>query len=186
MSNGSHQFGSRHAFARKARLFQFIVLSAILSLLCFAGSSAAQTASTRPASSTHDPFADLPSYGEMVRHTAYTLVAIIVVFAFAAKYLPRWLGRASFMPRGKLIQVVERHALEPKKTVYLLKVADQYFLVGSTGDRIETLAGGSLDQETIRQRLAELEQAKESRIVKPTTQSPAPPSVSFPEVLRGK
>jgi flagellar biogenesis protein FliO len=185
MKNALHEFEPYPAVARKARRIRSIVLSFMLILVGTASSLAAQT-TTRPAAGPHDPFADLPSYGEMVRHTAYTLVAIIVLFAFAAKYLPRWLGRTSFMPRGKLIQVIERHALEPKKTVYLLKVADQYFLVGSTGDRIETLAGGSLDQEAIRQRLAELERAKEPR---PSYSAPQPPpktAVSFTEVLRGK
>jgi flagellar biogenesis protein FliO len=186
MKTGSRQFEFNSSGAGSAGPIRCVALSTILFLLCLTGSLAAQTATTRPGAGGHDPFADLPSYGEMVRHTAYTLVAIIVVFAFAAKYLPRWLGRTRFMPRGKLIQVIERHALEPRKTVYLLKVADQYFLVGSTGDRIETLAGGPLDQETIRQRLAELERAKEPRPNKPTTQPLAPQAVSFPEVLRGK
>src|SRR6185437_5990244 len=98
-----------------------------------------------------------------------------VAFILAAKFLPRLLGRGAFAPRGRLIQVVERHALEPRKTVYLIKVADQYFLIGSTGERLETLAGGTLDQQALRERLAEMERPKEAKVQRPRPQ----PEVSF-------
>jgi flagellar biogenesis protein FliO len=168
-----------------ARLALSVALVGIV--LIFTAMSSAQQASTLPVTTqpvltSHDPFADLPSYGDMIRRTAYTLLAIIIAFILAAKFIPRLFGRGAFAPRGRMIQVVERHALEPRKTVYLIKVADQYFLIGATGDRLETLAGGALDQETVRQRLKELEKPKEAKAARPRPE----PEVSFTEVLRGK
>jgi flagellar biogenesis protein FliO len=173
------------SFARLKRVAFAIALVGIT--LVFATHASAQTASTEPAATqpaftTHDPFADLPSYGDMIRRTLYTLLGILIAFILAAKYLPRLFGRAPFTPRGRLIQVIERHPLEARKTVYLLKVADQYFLIASTPEGVSTLAGGSLDQDSLRQRLAELERPKETKSPKPRQQ----PEVSFTEVLRGK
>ncbi len=163
-----------------------VPMAAIAIVLFLAAISLAQEPSTQPATqpalTSHDPFADLPSYGDMIRRTAYTLLAILVAFILAAKFIPRLFGRSGFAPRGRMIQVVERHTLEPRKTVYLIKVADQYFLIGSTGDRLETLAGGTLDQESLREHLAELEKPKEPKPPRPRPQ----PEVSFTEVLRGK
>ena len=173
------------SFARLNRVALAIALIGIT--LAFAVHASAQPASTepsatQPAFTTHDPFADLPSYGDMIRRTLYTLLGILIAFILAAKYLPRLFGRAAFTPRGRLIQVIERHPLEPRKTVYLIKVADQYFLLASTPEGVSTLAGGTLDQDSLRQRVAELERPKDVKSPKPRPQ----PEVSFTEVLRGK
>jgi len=173
------------SFARLNRVALAIALIGIT--LAFAVHASAQPASTepsatQPAFTTHDPFADLPSYGDMIRRTLYTLLGILIAFILAAKYLPRLFGRAAFTPRGRLIQVIERHPLEPRKTVYLIKVADQYFLLASTPEGVSTLAGGTLDQDSLRQRLAQLERPKDVKSPKPRPQ----PEVSFTEVLRGK
>ena len=168
------------------RRFASFILPALLFILLVAAHSSAQVPATEPATqpalTSHDPFADLPSYGDMIRRTAYTLLGIIVAFLLAAKFLPRLFSRGSFTPRGRMIQVIERHALEPRKTVYLIKVADQYFLIGSTPEGLTTLSGATLDQDSLRQRLAEMERPKDTKSPKPRTQ----PEVSFTEVLRGK
>jgi flagellar biogenesis protein FliO len=141
----------------------------------------------------HDPLDDLPSYGQMLRRTAYTLFAIIAALLIVAKLLPRWLGKMPLTPRGKAIEVVEFHRLEPRKGIYLIRVAGQYFLVGSTGDRLETLAGGPLDQEKIAAALGAGAGATKSK----NAGAMAPGNVevetageeakrSFVEVLRGK
>ena len=157
-------------------------LTVVVVLTIFAASAHGQAPATQPAGMTHDPFADLPSYGDMIRRTAYTLLGILIAFILAAKYLPRLFGRAPFTSRGRLIQVIERHPLEPRKTIYLIKVADQYFLIASTPEGVQTLSGGTLDQEMIRQRLFEMDRPKNADSPNPRPQ----PEVSFTEVLRGK
>jgi flagellar biogenesis protein FliO len=165
-----------------ARLRRALPIAIFAVTLVYASHALAQSPSTQPAVTSHDPFADLPSYGDMIRRTAYTLLAIIIAFILAAKFLPKLLGRTSLTPRGRLIQIIDRHPLEPRKTIYLIKVADQYFLIASTPDRIETLSGSPLDQDALRQHLAESERPKQPKPNKPRPQ----PDVSFPEVLRGK
>jgi flagellar biogenesis protein FliO len=135
----------------------------------------------RPAlTPARDPLKDLPSYGQLLRRTAWTLLAIIAGLILAAKLLPRWLlNKANLVPRGggKMIEVVESHRLEPRKAIYLIRVAGQYFLVASTGDRLETLAGGPLDQQKIADALRPGAKPRDE---------PAAPDRSFLEVLRGK
>ena len=145
-------------------------------------SSAAASSERRPAiTPARDPLKDLPSYGQLLRRTAWTLLAIIAGLIIAAKVLPRWLlSKAGMVPRGargKMIEVVEAHRLEPRKAIYLIRVAGQYFLVASTGDRLETLAGGPLDQEKIAEALRPGAKPRDE---------PTEASRSFMEVLRGK
>ena len=45
--------------------------------------------------------------------------------------------------------MVETHRLESRKTIYLLRVGSQYYLVGSCDGRLTTLAGEPLDAERI-------------------------------------
>ena len=85
----------------------------------------------------------------MLRKTAYTLFGIIAALLLTAKLLPRWLGRNRLLTKGKLIEVVEFQRLEPRKGIYLIRVAGQYLLVGSSNDGLQTLAGGPLEQEKI-------------------------------------
>jgi flagellar biogenesis protein FliO len=146
--------------------------------------SSTSTAPPRPAlTPARGPFKDLPSYGQLLRRTAWTLLAIIAGLILAAKLLPRWLlNKAGVVPRGgagNMIEVVESHRLEPRKAIYLIRVAGQYFLVASTGDRLETLAGGPLDQQKIAEALRPAGAAGKPK------EEPAP-SRTFLEVLRGK
>src|SRR5256885_11194575 len=70
-----------------------------------------------------------------------SLLAIIGGLLLVAKVLPRLMGRRMPSARGKVITVLEAHRLEPRKSIYLIRVADECYLVGSSGDRLETLAG---------------------------------------------
>jgi flagellar biogenesis protein FliO len=181
----------------RSRATRWAVAIAIAALSLFAHPPlAADATTTQPTTTTsisspprpaltpaRDPFKDLPSYGQLLRRTAWTLLAIIAGLILAAKILPRWLlNKAGIVPRGgagKMIEVVESHRLEPRKAIYLIRVAGQYFLVASTGDRLETLAGGPLDQEKIAEALRPKGAAAKSL-------EELAPSRSFLQVLRGK
>jgi flagellar biogenesis protein FliO len=76
------------------------------------------------------------------------------------------------------MQVVETYRLEPRKTLYLIKLADQYLLIGSTADRLETLAGAPLDQEKIAAILNALDA--------PAAPGSQKPALSFSELLDQK
>jgi flagellar biogenesis protein FliO len=149
----------------------------LIAIAALAFSVTAQT--TRPA---RDPLSGLPSYGEMLRRTFYALLAIIGGLVLAAKILPRWLNKGRVLPKSKLIEVVEFHRLEPRKGIYLLRVAGQYFLVASTDNRLETLSGGPLDQEKLDAALRP--KGESSPNLKPDPA--AKPNPPFIEVLRGK
>jgi flagellar biogenesis protein FliO len=143
--------------------------------------SSISSAPQRPAiTPVRDPFKDLPSYGQLLRRTAWTLLAIIAGLIVAAKLLPRWLvnkaGSFGSRSSGRMIEVVESHRLEPRKSIYLIRVAGQYFLVASTGDRLETLAGGPLDQQKIAETL---------RPAAAKSREEPDPGRSFVQVLRG-
>jgi flagellar biogenesis protein FliO len=143
-------------------------------------------AQARPAPA-RDPLSNLPSYGDMLRRTAWTLFAIVAGLVLVAKFLPRWLNASRLMPRagrGKLIEVIESHRLEPRKAIHLIRVAGQYFLISSSGDRVETLAGGPLDQERI---AAALEPERKPAVASAEDAAGrAAARRTFQEVLRGK
>jgi len=141
-------------------------------------------ATTRP---TRDPLSDLPSYGAALRKAFYVLLAIIGALLLIAKVLPRFLKLPQLNNNRstKLLGVVESHRLEPRKSLHLVRVGEQFFLVGSTGDRLELLSGGAIDHE----KLAAAIKAGESRastLADGATTTPAVPKRSFGDVLRGK
>lgn len=122
-----------------------------------------------------DALSDLPSYSQAIWRMVVSLLAIIVALLVAAKSLSWWLARRPGRQTGRLIEVVEQQRLEPRKSVYLLRVAGQYLLVGSSEGHLQTLAGGELDQQKI---AAALRQAgHEVKVEK------MPPERSFAEVL---
>ncbi len=90
---------------------------------------------------------NLPSSGfaEAFIRMLLVLGSIIAVLLLLRIFLPRFLNPKKSHPSSNLIQVVDTHQLEPRKTLYLVKVADQYILIGSTGDRLTNLTGQSID-----------------------------------------
>jgi flagellar biogenesis protein FliO len=158
---------------------RFVALLAAAAVLLVAESGTAAERAFGPATrTTRDPLSDLPSYGEALKHMVIALLAIIAALLLVAKFLPRFLGK----PRtagagGKMIDVVESYRLEPRKSIYLVRVAGQYFLLGSTGDRLDTLAGGPLDGEKVAAALRGAD-GKATPEAKPTR--------SFAELLKGK
>ncbi len=144
-------------------------------------SALAASAATYPTTkAARDPLSDLPSYGEAVKRMVYTLMAIVAVLILVARFLPRLLGKRPLLASGKLIQMIESHRLEPRKILYVVRVGEQYFLLGSTGDRIEVLSGGPLDH----QRVAEL--LKSEQAAASAKSSSSAPARSFADVLLGK
>jgi flagellar biosynthetic protein FliO len=131
-----------------------------------------------PATRTaRDPLSDLPSYGEAVKHMVIALLAIIAALLLVAKLLPKFLGTRPAAAAGRMIDVVESYRLEPRKSIYLVRVGGQYFLLGSTGDRLDTLAGAPLDGEKI---------AAALRTADGKPPPEARPSRSFADLLKGK
>lgn len=96
-----------------------------------------------------DPFANLPSYAAAIWRMVLSLLAIIAGLLVAAKLLSRWLKGHPRLRSGSLIEVVELHRLEPRKSIYLVRLAGQYILLGSSEAGLQTLAGGPIDQEMI-------------------------------------
>ncbi len=92
---------------------------------------------------------DISMFSELFLRTLLVLVAVLVVSVVLLKLvLPLWLRRTARRGPG-LIDVVETHRLESRKTIYLLRVGSQYYLVGSCDGRLTTLAGEPLDAERI-------------------------------------
>ena len=106
----------------------------------------------------NDPLRDLPSYASAIWRMVISLVTIIVGLLIAAGLLSRWLKRHPNARGGRLIQVVERHRLEPRKSIYLVRIAGQYLLLGASEGGLQTLAGGNIDQETIEAALRRADQ----------------------------
>ena len=76
-------------------------------------------------------------------------VLLVVVLGVAAVYVSK-----KFLPKitnlqGKKIRVIETVHLGPRKTVHLLKIANQHLLIGSTTESITLLAEVRLTAENI-------------------------------------
>lgn len=145
----------------------------------------------RPGRGSGGPLDDLPTYGSAIRKALYVLAGIVAALLLVAKLLPRLLKSPAMRARGggagaggtRLMTVIESQRIEPQKTLYLVKVGDQFFLVGSTSTGLEALSGGELDHEA-------LAAATRPSEPKPTgdkaADEPEPPTRSFGEILRGK
>jgi flagellar protein FliO/FliZ len=97
---------------------------------------------------------DIPSYGEALVRMVVILAVILVALLLVARFLPRWLGKTLTTGRGGTIKVIDSLALEPRKRVYLIQVAGQYFLIGTSENGVHVLADKSLDGQQLAQALA--------------------------------
>ena len=78
---------------------------------------------------------------ELVRVGLWLGVLLIGLFLLV-KFLPRWLRTR---PAGAgLIDVVDRRAIEGRRALLLVRVGEQYFLVGSSESGLTLLSGGEL------------------------------------------
>jgi flagellar biosynthetic protein FliO len=107
------------------------------------------------------PGPDLPGFGGSL---ALSLLSLGLV-CLAAYFLLRWFARRGLGKSDDQIRVIARCFLEPRRSVYLLRVGDRCFLVG-VGDGPMSL-------------LAEIDQAT----LPPTTAGPTGASGSFADVL---
>lgn len=134
-----------------------------------------------------DPAAlpSMPSFGWAVVQMFVVLGAIIAALLLVAKVLlPRLSQRPLLGGSGKLIQVVDTTRLEPGKSVYLIRVDQQYFLVGTSENNIRTLAGGELDTTLIERALAD--RGPEDASGPKSTYGGSGRRTSFVQVLRGR
>jgi flagellar biosynthetic protein FliO len=104
-----------------------------------------------------------PSFGEALTRMVWMLAITILLLVVVAKYLPKWLGAAQRPASRGLIKVIEARSLEPRKTLYLVQVVDQYYLLGSSDQRIEVLAGGDFEPATLERLARESETMSASR-----------------------
>lgn len=110
-------------------------------------------------SPANEALKEVGSFGQQFVRMLVMLLAIIVALLVVARLLPRWLGRPMHSGPGRVIEVVESIRLEPRKGLYLIKVAKQYFLVGATDGHVQMVAGGPLDTEAIDAALQQIESA---------------------------
>lgn len=118
----------------------------------------------------------LGGFGWLLAKTLLVLAILLAALLLASKWLMRKLRQRPFGGRGKLIEVVEIHPLEPRKYLYLVRVAGQFFLIGSSEGRLQTLAGGPLDADAL---AAALEAARKT----PADSEPKPAGRTFAELL---
>lgn len=90
-----------------------------------------------------------PSFGDALTRMVWMLAITTLLLVVVAKYLPRWLGAAQRPASRGLIRVIEARPLEPRKTLYLVQVVDQFYLLGSSDQRIDVLAGGDFEPATL-------------------------------------
>lgn len=96
-----------------------------------------------------------PSFGDALTRMVWMLAITTLLLVAVAKYLPRWLGAAQRPASRGLIKVIEARPLEPRKTLYLVQVVDQFYLLGSSEQRIDVLAGGDFEPATLEKLVAE-------------------------------
>jgi flagellar protein FliO/FliZ len=107
-----------------------------------------------------DPAGKIESfdYTGQILQVVVALVAICIVFLIVIRWLLPRMARAAGgqgfrMGGGRLVRIVDRCPLEPKRTVFLVEVAGRYMLIGSSEGSVTKIAGGDLDEPEIRRLL---------------------------------
>lgn len=86
--------------------------------------------------------------GSSITTMVRLLLALGAILLLAYLLLHRGLGSLSRrLAKGRLVRVVDRVGLEPKKSLYVIEVADQYYLIGTSDNGISCLATLSPDQQ---------------------------------------
>jgi len=150
------------------------------------GAQSQQAASAVPAPTTaaKDPLEDVPSYGAALVRMVVVLVSILVALLLLARFLPRWLGRPASLGRGDAIKVIDSLSLEPRKRIYLIKVGEQFFLVGTSETGVHMLADKALDPAALPGGLTALNSTTTEAMT--THAGPAAAMRTFAAALSGK
>lgn len=132
------------------------------------GSAGAKTG----ASQVHPPFAPSPlgeslhlgnddSMGVAMSAFLRMIVVLAGVLLLAYLLLHKGLGKLNAkLSHGRLIRVVDRVGLEPKKILYVVEVADHHYLIGSSDAGLAYLA--TLDEAKSQSSFADLVQKDQS------------------------
>ena len=107
-----------------------------------------------PGPESENEFGDLPSYGAQLVQMVVVLLSILIGLLVLAKLLPRWLGKPPGAGRGDSIKVIDSLALEPRKRIYLVKVGEQFFLIGTSETGVHMLADKAIDPASLPAALA--------------------------------
>ena len=97
-----------------------------------------------------NPDEDSNSLLELLFRTLFALAIVCLLAYFILnKIALRFGGLANLDTRSKntrLLQVVERLTLEPRRSLFIVKTQDQYFLVGSSEQGLQLLSKLELDE----------------------------------------
>jgi flagellar protein FliO/FliZ len=74
-----------------------------------------------------------------------SLMVIVIIIYLAVFALRKFSGNSMGGKKGKTVQIIEQTYLAPKKSVFLLKLADRAVLVGVTDTNINMLTEFDLD-----------------------------------------
>lgn len=107
----------------------------------------AESAATPPVSAPSSGVPSLPSYGDALLRMVLALVGVSAGVLGAA-WVFRRLGEKRARG-GSVLQVIESRSLGPRQSVHLMKVGDEYLLIGVSDGHIATLAGADLDAEDL-------------------------------------
>jgi flagellar protein FliO/FliZ len=105
-----------------------------------------------------DPIRGLETGAEALVQVAVVLVAICILLWVVVRWILPRMARAAGargirLGGGKLIRVVDRCPLEPKRTLFLVEVAGRFVLLGSSEGSITRLGGEELDAAELRRLL---------------------------------
>lgn len=115
---------------------------------------------------------DLPSFGAAFVKMMVALAAILICLLIMSRWLMRKRPAGLVGRSGSLIEIIDVKRLESRKSLYLIRVAGRFYLVGSSEGRLDTLAGGPLDQEAIGEALRTASPRKRKTATKDTDSPP--------------
>lgn len=81
-------------------------------------------------------------FGSALLRMILVLGGVVVALLLAAKFLPRLLGVRTPEMKGKRIEIMESRRLEPRKSLYLVRVGKKELLLAATAERCEVIASG--------------------------------------------
>jgi flagellar biogenesis protein FliO len=97
-----------------------------------------------------DPLHDIPTFGWAFVKMLLVLGGILLgLFVLAKWVLPRIVRTPAVTGKSTLIEVLDVRRLEPRKNLYLVRVAGQCFLFATSEAGVQTLSGGTLDNEEV-------------------------------------